>query len=251
MKIRTLLAILTLAVLGLFAVSAQAQTVSLTQTTLAAAVSTTYGTYVTVASGTGISAPNPTPGGPTAVGGTVTDIFADGELMTVEAINSAGTGLTVQRGASGTLSVTHSSGAVVWAGPASAFKEIDPSGSCTAAGNPSPWINVRNGRQFLCDSGTNQWLPVLGGSFTPTATSGAIQTVGQTMTVAGLIAGEPIFLVSSPTPTSLCPPVGVQVSAANTVKVFFTVLTAAACTPASGTYYFMAPLRSIGDFTRP
>lgn len=72
---------------------------------------------------------------------------------------------------------------------------------------------------------------------TPTATTASIQTVEQTFTVNGVAVGDRVTL-SGPAPTSLCPPVAARVSAANTIAIAFTVLTAAACTPASGTYYF-------------
>ena len=76
------------------------------------------------------------------------------------------------------------------------------------------------------------------GSITPAATSAAIQTAAQTFTVPGLVTGEPIAVVSAPVPTSLCPLTSAQVTAANTVSLYFTTLTAAACTPAAGTYLF-------------
>ena len=72
-------------------------------------------------------------------------------------------------------------------------------------------------------------------SLTPVATSAAIQTVEQTFTVAGLLTTDKV-IVNGPAPSSLCPPVTARVSAANTLAIGFSVLTAAACTPASGTY---------------
>lgn len=76
-------------------------------------------------------------------------------------------------------------------------------------------------------------------SITPTATSAAIQTALQTTTVTGLSTSDTIY-VNGPAPTSLCPMVGARVSAANTLQLEFVVLTAAACTPASGTYTIVA-----------
>ena len=76
-------------------------------------------------------------------------------------------------------------------------------------------------------------------SCTPTATSAAIQTVEQTCAVTGLQTTD-IVSVNGPAPTSLCPPTTFRVSAANTLAIGFTVLTAAACTPAAGTYHIAA-----------
>lgn len=72
-------------------------------------------------------------------------------------------------------------------------------------------------------------------SITPTATAAAIATVQQTFTVTGLLLTDIIY-TQGPVPTSLCPMTGSRVSAANTLQVDFTVLTAAACTPAAGVY---------------
>lgn len=76
---------------------------------------------------------------------------------------------------------------------------------------------------------------VISASLTPAATSAAIQTAEQTFTVNGLQVGD-VVNVSGPAPTSLCPPVTARVSASNTLAIGFSVLTAAACTPAAGTY---------------
>lgn len=75
-------------------------------------------------------------------------------------------------------------------------------------------------------------------TITPAASSAAIQTAEQTFTVTGLAVGDRVFL-SGPVPTSLCPPVTARVSAANTLAIGFSTLTAAACTPVSGTYYIV------------
>lgn len=77
------------------------------------------------------------------------------------------------------------------------------------------------------------------GSVTPAATSAAIQTVAQTFTITGLASGADITVVAQPAPTSLCPLVAARATALNTVSLYWSVLTAAACTPASGTYKVM------------
>lgn len=76
-------------------------------------------------------------------------------------------------------------------------------------------------------------------SITPSATSAAIQTAEQNFTVTGLATTDKV-LINGPAPTSLCPMVHARVSAANTLTLAFSVLTAAACTPAAGTYNIIA-----------
>jgi len=76
-------------------------------------------------------------------------------------------------------------------------------------------------------------------SLTPSATSAAIQTATQTFAVTGVTAADTIHVVG-PTPTSLCPMVAARVSATDQIAIDFTVLTAAICTPASGTYRILA-----------
>lgn len=76
-------------------------------------------------------------------------------------------------------------------------------------------------------------------SLTPTATAAAIATVQQTFAMVGLLTTD-VLLVLGPAPTSLCPNVSARVSAADTLQLSFSVLTAAACTPAPGTYTVVA-----------
>lgn len=78
------------------------------------------------------------------------------------------------------------------------------------------------------------------GAITPVATAAAIGVATQTFTVTGLNSGDQVYLVLLPTPTALCPAVAGRATAANTLSLDFAVLTAAACTPASGTYKFLA-----------
>ena len=240
MKIRKIA--LYLLAFALAPIVVHAQT-AMTSTTLSGAVTKSQNT-IPVASATGIVAPNPF-GGPAQTPGLGTVILIDNELMYVESVN--GTTITVQRGAGGTKQTSHNSGAVVWVGSPNSFLTTDPVGPCTADLTTNPTIvtttayNTRT-RYWNCveySSGNYIWAPVLTtGSITPAATSAAIQTSAQTFTVKGLVTGEPINVVSAPAPTSLCPLTGASVTAANTVSLYFTTLTAAACTPASGTYLF-------------
>src|SRR6185437_2907626 len=76
-------------------------------------------------------------------------------------------------------------------------------------------------------------------TLTPAASTAAIQTAEQTFTVTGLLTTDTVY-INGPVPTSLCPPVHARVSAANTIAIAFTTLTAAACTPAAGAYKIVA-----------
>jgi hypothetical protein len=107
-----------------FVQPANAQT-ALTETTLSAAVSTTSGKVIQVASASGIAAPSLTTG-------LSYQIYIDTELMDVESVS--GTLITVRRGAGGTRAQTHASGTTVYAGvPNQAFFQYPQWGTCTAS----------------------------------------------------------------------------------------------------------------------
>jgi hypothetical protein len=238
---KTLKALLSLSALAL-ALPLCAQT-SLTSTTLSSAVTSASASSIVLASATGISAPAPVSGNVTA-GPTYTELFVDQEAMLVTAVN--GKTINVVRGVSSTSGATHASGSVVWVATPSQLYTVQPTGSCTAANTVNPYINVQTGQFWFCDTGTGNWQPVFStGTITPVATAAAIQTVAQTFTVAGLAVGEPVAVIGQPAPSSLCPLVAARVTAANTVSLYFTTLTAAACTPTSGTYFLMAPRLNI------
>ncbi len=229
--------------LGLvLAVPAFAQT-NLTQTTLASAITSPGATSIVLASTTGVSVYTP-PGGNVAGLSTQTELFVDSEAMLVTAVN--GKVVNVIRGANSTAATTHVSGSVVWVAPPYQMYTSQPSGACTAANTVNPYINVLTGQLWFCDSVSGNWQNVFStGTITPVATSASIGTSAQTFTVAGLLSGEPVTVVSQPAPTSLCPLVAARVTAANTVSLYFATLTAAACTPASGTYFLLAPRLNI------
>lgn len=133
----------------------------LSNTTLAAAVTTTAGTTIRVASATGITA-------------NTTLLFVDNEAMFVNAVS--GTTLSVTRGYSGGRSVTHASGAFVWFGPPPAFQFATPagypSGSCTRSSLLYlPFINTDTGAISDCIGGV--W--VTGGSATGSAGQFTVQ----------------------------------------------------------------------------
>ncbi len=75
-----------------------------------------------------------------------------------------------------------------------------------------------------------------------TALTGSAQvafSAEQNFTVTGLTTGNRVF-VNGPAPTALCPPAHWRVSSANTLTGAFVQLTAAVCTPATGTYQVVA-----------
>lgn len=172
------------------------QLVTLTQTTLSSAVTqsqTNFPTTIKVASATGISAPS-LPSGTNGSFLYVLDPGSDrGEMMKVTAVS--GTTISVMRGLAGTSATAHVSGAIVVIGAGKDFKDYDPSGACTTATTAvTPWINVKNGRQWLCSTVTTSWVPGWhnAGAKAATATvasaAGAITPSGPLFSVSGTAA---------------------------------------------------------------
>jgi len=132
-----------------------------TITTLSAAITTSGQRLIVLTSATGVSAP-------TSNQQPTTDLWIDKELMAVEAVS--GTTITVRRGASGTRSAAHLSGAQVFIGPPQQFgsnpnEAGDPSGTCTRGAssatsvNPQiylPYFNAATGNISDCLGG--QWV---------------------------------------------------------------------------------------------
>jgi len=135
---------------ALFAVPpASAQTI-LTQTTLAAAVTSTSQTFVTVSSATGITANS-------------TVLFvADGlgELLFVNSVN--GTTIGVTRGSNGSQAAsTHASGALVFVAPPYAIATQAPTGSCTRSNQlylPVIALGVGGAESSIADCVGGQWV---------------------------------------------------------------------------------------------
>jgi hypothetical protein len=153
--LKTLVLALLIVALGSYgyqpSVAAQSTT---TQTTLSAAVSDTNTNTIEVTSATGFTA-------------NTTYAFIDGELMAVQAVS--GTRITVLRGASGTRSGTHRSGAIVHVGPFSAFRSVDPQGSCVPANETYlPQINYITGLVWNC---TTQFGATSGGTWSAVSTN--------------------------------------------------------------------------------
>lgn len=83
-------------------------------------------------------------------------------------------------------------------------------------------------------------------ALTPTASSAFLNytwsissSMSQTFTVTGLAVKDTIF-VNGPAPTAGCAMSGAAVSAADTMRVVFSINTSVACTPAAGIYSVFA-----------
>src|SRR5690348_17187668 len=134
--------------IGAFAQQQGSQT--LTSTTLGAAVTTTYGTSINLASLTNV----------TATDAIQTVLWVDNEAMavTMNGVPSSGTSVTVTRGAYGTIASTHASGALVYVTRPNLIQDYDPTGGgCTRGSGLAavlPWIDVRNGNISDCLGGS-------------------------------------------------------------------------------------------------
>lgn len=117
--------------------AAEAQTHTLTPTTLTVAMNATQ-QYVQVASAAGI----------TRTGA----IYVDRELLRVK-FSYNGTSLTVPV-FRGSIYTPHASGAAAISGEPAWFQSTNISGGCTLALTfASPWVNIINGNQYLCTAG--------------------------------------------------------------------------------------------------
>lgn len=144
---------------------------NLTQTTLSAAVANTSTTTVVVASATGVTANS-------------TLIFVDLEAMFVNTVN--GTTLGVTRGYNGTVVGSHISGSRVLLGPPQQFYASDPSGGCTAANTlVTPYLNIKNGNQWLCSTVLNKWVPGWGNSSQQPQPTAAVASAAGLVTPSG------------------------------------------------------------------
>jgi hypothetical protein len=145
---------------------------SLTQTSLAAAVTTSSTTTVRLTSATGVTA-----------GSTL--LYVDHEAMFVNAINS--TTASVTRGAAGTQATGHISGSMVLLGSPIAFINYDPAGRCTAGQGLfqfSPVVNVRNGNQWLCGL-LGKIVPGWGNTSQPAGPTAAVASAAGQITPSG------------------------------------------------------------------
>lgn len=217
---------------------------SLTQTTLASAVSgpslysgsspTISGT-VTLAACTGLAGPI-LPGTPSSI------IYVGREAMGIWSINLTSCNAVVSRGYLGTNAAPHPSGDMVLYGPNYAvtiaqggnpvpnglFQQDPPvNGTCVPTATPtSPWVNVLTGSQWLCSSITNTWVP---GFQNPWITDGAWQTATVPAAAGAVTPSGPLFVISGAGAiTGFNIPLGCDATAVGGCS--FTVISAAGAT---------------------
>ncbi len=141
---------------GFLAIPASAQMHTLTATTLSSAVLATD-KVVNVTSATGINAPALQAGTVGSLLYVVAPGSTNGETMVVVSVNS--TAITVRRSASG-QTTPFPSGSMVLVGQPNWFSAYDPTGGCTTASTfVAPWVNTKNGNQWLCSPITLSWVP--------------------------------------------------------------------------------------------
>ena len=174
-----------------FAIAADAQVYTLTQTTLSSAVSSGAVQTVLVTSATNITA------------GTM--LYVENEAMLALLVN--GTAITVARGLQTTRAVGHPSLAMVLAGNPDWFSDSDPTGMCvTASTKTAPHINVITGKEWLCSPITLSWVPGFQNYAQYPRVTAAVASAAGTITPSG-----PLFHVTGTAAiTGFVIPVGFQ-----------------------------------------
>lgn len=208
---------------------AQQGQATLTQTTLAAAVtgpafysgtSPTIQSTVFLAATTGIAAPL-LPGTPVSI------IYVDREAMAVWSVNTNINAVVVSRGYLGTQASPHVNGQMVLisnlyqttaatgANPLpSGFFQVDPpeGGTCSAAQPTIPWVNVLTGAQWLCSTIANTWVP---GWNNPLVPGSAGQTTSVASAAGAITPSGPLFQITgSAAVTGFTIPIGFNGTAA-------------------------------------
>ena len=185
MNLKTLF--IALAIVVLIAVPASAQLNTLTGTTLSVAATANAST-VTVASATGLVAPTATLEGSLLF---VVSPGSKGEVMQVSG-PIVGTVVPVSRGREGSAQVAQVSGALVLHGRPDLFYTTNPTGGCVAATvNVTPWVNVRDGLQWLCSTITLSWVPGFGNTTRPAQPTAAVASAAGVIVPSG-----PLFHVT-------------------------------------------------------
>lgn len=189
---------------GIFDVAVCFAQSAVTQTTLTAAVgagptpfsgtTTAYTTTIGVASTTGLV----NSGVPLYIQSVV---YVDQEAMAVISFNATTLQVVVQRGYLSTTVQPHNSGTMVLIGPPNAFNSQDPTvrsdagtqnGACVAAATFfTPYINVITGKQWLCSTVTNTWVPGWNNTQAPIATTASVAAAAGTITPSG-----PLFTIT-------------------------------------------------------
>jgi hypothetical protein len=178
---KTLLSVFALA-LALFGGLADAQTFTLTQTSLSTAALASD-TIINVTSATNINAPN-VRGGVVGSQLYVQDPGSKGEIMPV--VSVSGTVITVRRGGGGTQATAHTNGAMVLAGQPNWFYSYDPQGACTAANTyVTPFVNTNTGAQWLCSTVTLSWVGGWNNDYASPTTTAAVASVAGLTTPSG------------------------------------------------------------------
>lgn len=111
------------------------------------------------------------------------------------------------------------------------FNKIDPKVDMTTGNQTVDTLTVGNGTAVTK-------IAVYTATLTPTSVAAAT-TAEQTFTVNGLTTADKV-IVNGPTPTAGTGIVNTRVSAADTLAITFINTTAAAATPAAGTYTIIA-----------
>ncbi len=89
----------------------------------------------------------------------------------------------------------------------------------------------------LLNVSDNNLLAVIVNGVTPSALTSTIGVHSQTLRFDGIVlATDHVIGWEVPAPTPLCPLIGIRVTADNQLTADWVTLTAAACTPATGTY---------------
>lgn len=115
----------------------------------------------------------------------------------------------------------------------SALFTVDQSGNVRISGSLLGGFNIGSSATPITNIAT--YAP----SLTPVASAASIGFSEQTFTVTGLAVGDKVY-VNGPAPAALIAMVAARVSAANTLALTFFNATAAANTPAAGTYNVVA-----------
>lgn len=216
---------------------------SITQTTLAAAISgpagysgtsPTISQFVTLAACTTVQAPV-LPGSPVSI------LYVGREALGVLAINTSTCVANVFRGYLGTVAAPHPSGDMVLVSvpyntnlalggnpiPNGFFNVDPPIGATCSAGVPTNiWVNVLTGSQWICSTVTNTWSPSWNN---PLAGDFSVQTTTVAAATGTVTPSGPLFIISgSGAISGFTVPVGCNATTSGSCS--FTVISAAGST---------------------